>query len=134
MLVLSYIIPTWKLINFPIDNLKLSEYRESKKKCKYYNKEPIMICTGRECYKTIVHIKKNSYLFNTPVLAIHARNDKIVNYSDTKIFIDNCISDDKKMLLFNRGEHNLLVPTSIDDIKPNIVFNYICNWLNERIV
>jgi esterase/lipase len=92
-----------------------------------------MLCTARECYRAVVHIKKNSDLFTAPVLAIHAINDKVINYTNTENFIDNCNSDDKKFLLFDTGEHNLLIPNCINDTKPNTVFNNICNWLNERI-
>ena len=80
--------------------------------------------------KSINFINDNKDKFNIPVLSMHSEFDLITKASATKIFINNCASNDKKLIIFkNSYNHYLLKDTSVlDTIKKNIY-----DWLEEHI-
>jgi acylglycerol lipase len=121
--LISYIVPKWKIIK-PSDNI-MKEYKNIKK-CVYTSCEPVMLCSGRECYKIIKWIKANKDNFMLPVLAIHSIDDGITSYKATKEFIDNCKSTDKTFISLPGNKHSILLGNDIDK-----VLNIIYNWLDK---
>ena len=120
--LISYILPRWKIIK-PSDNI-IKEYKKSK--CVYTSCEPVMLCSGRECYKIIKWIKANKDKFTLPVLAIHSIDDRITSHKATKDFIDNCESTDKTFISLPGNKHSLLLSNDIDK-----VLNIIYSWFNK---
>lgn len=136
LLKLSKIFPKWKLIGTQNDNnatCKNLEYNESRKYCIYEYTGKIMLSTARECYKTVEWIESKIEYFNTPVLAIHSKQDMVTSIKNTQHFINNCKSEDKELYMLDTGCHRLLIPEDNMDVIPDGILSKITNWINNRI-
>ena len=134
ILTLSYIVPSLRLINISnCTSTYIDKYLEARKNSLYNNNSRLRLDTSRECYYMMDTINKNVHNFNVPVFAIHSKNDKITLYNTTEDFITRCSSSDKKLELLEEGNHNVLIPTSNDDIQPSIILIAICRWIEERM-
>lgn len=122
--LISYIVPKWKIIKS--SNNTMMEYKNIHKKCIYTSCDPVMLCTGRECYKMIQWIKRNKDKFTLPILAIHSIGDRITCCKATKNFMDNCKSIDKTFISLPGNKHSLLLSKDI-----NKVLNIIYSWLDK---
>ena len=133
MIMLSYIIPSYKMLSIYNENEVnyYDKYIESKISCKYQNHDCVRLDTARECYNTMLWLQENSELLTVPVLALHSINDMITSYKITEEFINNCSSLDKTLILRTIGKHNLLGPLTEDDKNPLDILEIIKKWLNR---
>lgn len=125
--LISYIVPKWKIIT-PSDNI-INEYKKDQNKYIYMSYDPVMLCSGRECYKIIQWIKANKNKFSVSVLAIHSIDDEITCHKATKEFIDNCKSTDKTFISLPGKKHLILLSNDI-----NKVLNIIYRWFDKRVL
>ena len=136
MLIISYIIPSYKLISISNDKQYKNYYKEfskAKQNSEFQNNESLRLDIIRECYYAINYINQNNNLFITPVLAIHSISDKITPSNATNNFISSSNSIDKTMIIPILGEHNLLAPMFENDPKPKELLITINQWIMSKI-
>ena len=136
MLIISYIIPSYKLISISNDKQYKNYYEEfskAKQNCKFQNNEGLRLDITRECYYAINYINENNNLFITPVLAIHSISDKITLSESTNAFVSLSNSSDKTIITPLLGEHNLLAPMFKNDPKPKELLITINQWISKII-
>jgi acylglycerol lipase len=94
-----------------------------------YNSYEKLICI-KNILNSINFINNNKDKFNIPVISMQSKFDLLTDSNATKLFIDNCDSTDKKIIIFkNSYNHYLFKDTDLlDNIKKNIY-----NWLESHI-
>ena len=71
-----------------------------------------------------INIHENLKKIKTPVLVIHGENDSVVGPEDAGTIID-LLDTDKKLVIIEKGDHNLTTENDISVIRENII-----SWLN----
>lgn len=132
---LSYLFPKSKIVgtknmNEGCDNEK---YNLLKTLNKYLYRGKFMLSTARECYINGEFVYNNCENIDIPIIAFHSTKDKVTCYKKTEQFINKIKSIDKELVLFEDGNHTLLVPLNDNDIKPFIILSKIINWINNKI-
>lgn len=134
--MLCYFIPTARIISSHIDNtdnIFLKKYIKAEHQNKYSINTNIRLKTGIECYNALLWINSNKTKFDTSVLAIQSKEDKVTCHECTEDFISNCSSKDKEFVLLEKGNHNILIPLDDSDYSPDVILFKIINWINNRI-
>lgn len=62
---------------------------------------------AKSLFEGVEFIQKNMDKFNYPVIVFHGKEDAICNYRESKKFVENKISPYKKLVLFEKGYHEL---------------------------
>ena len=94
-----------------------------------YSSYDKLICV-KNILKTTNFINVNKDKFNIPILCMHSEFDLLTDSVASKLFINNCDSQDKKIIIFkNSYNHNLFKDKKLlDTVKKNIY-----DWLEEHI-
>ena len=102
-------------------------FNKYKKYISKYNNNDILFFL-KELYNIIDYIDTNKLLFETPILAIHSKDDSTTSSTKTKKFIDCININNKKIILLYSDDHTLFKINSNINIKQDILTN-IYDWL-----
>ncbi|VVU95570.1 Serine aminopeptidase, S33 [seawater metagenome] len=109
------------------------DYVESKKDDIYGYKNNHRLATAYSCLDACNFISTNYKKFLFPVLIIHGDNDVVTDFKSSEKFYNNIESPDKQFLPIKNGYHNLLIQGHKNDKNPEIIFNHILSWIEERV-
>lgn len=73
-------------------------------------------------------LRKNYHNFETPVLLIYSKSDKLASPTYGTHFINKISSDDKKLLIYENSYHNIF-----NDIESDRLIKDIDDWIKERL-
>jgi alpha-beta hydrolase superfamily lysophospholipase len=88
----------------------------------------------REVSSTLKAFMAQAPTFNIPTCAFHSKIDALTNHKSTETFIHAIKTVDKKLVIFEQGQHELLKPNSEND-RTNLetVKKTLLAWLKERV-
>ena len=73
-------------------------------------------------------LRKNYHNFETPVLLIYSKSDRLASPTYGTHFINKIMSEDKKLLIYDNSYHNIF-----NDIEKDKLIKDIDEWIKERI-
>lgn len=133
LLKLANLLPTLPLVtttrNMGAQSTLNQDYVEAKNNNDFFYKKSHRLATCRELVSISEWIESNCYLFNTPILMFHGKEDNITEYSNTIKVFDTIQSQKKELYLIENGYHILLIDNIKNSFLPEYIMIKSVKWL-----
>ena len=90
--------------------------------------DPIMARPAYEVYQMMQEVQANAHKLELPFLIIHGTSDGLTNPKGSELLAERANSQDKKLVLFPGGYHEL-----IHDLQSEEAINLLVEWIRDRI-